>query len=281
MFKHIMLATDFSPSAMWAANTARALARALGAKLTLAHGFDPEQRSYDEAHDFLTVLRDEHFDADASVDLCATPHRRPDAAICIEADLRKVDLVVLGRHGQHGMAERLLGTVTERVVRHAPCSVWVTHPAQSERVVLTKKIVVGVDLSAESELAVDVGAVLARQLESWVTLLHVYDILPPLDLLREPYIDDVDHDFASRLSDKLETMRKERLGDLPAGHRVLRDKSTVTAICDYAGNENTDLVVLGTHGFTGVRRLLIGSVAERVLRHAPCSVLVVRKRASA
>ena len=44
---------------------------------------------------------------------------------------------------------------------------------------------------------------------------------------------------------------------------VLRDKSVVTAICDYAGNEKVDLLTVGTHGFTGVRRLLIGSVAER------------------
>jgi nucleotide-binding universal stress UspA family protein len=278
MFEHIMVATDFSRSAMWAANTARSLADKFGSKLTLLHAYDTHRTDAVTARDYLGVLRAERFGDDPNVELVATPHPQPDVAICGEAIARNVDLVVAGRHGEHRLAERLLGTVTERVVRHAPCSVWVADAAQTEPVVLTKHILVGAGVSQESEVAVDAAGALAKTFGAWVTLLHVYDIFPPLDVLREAYIEDVAHDFDTRLRDKLETLRKDRLSTLPSSGVVVRDKSTVTAICNYAGNEKADLVVLGTHGLTGLRRMLIGSVAEGVVRHAPCSVLVMRNR---
>ena len=109
-----------------------------------------------------------------------------------------------------------------------------------------------------------------------MTLVHSYDVFPPLDMLRRDEAADEPHAFGERVEQALEKLRTEYLDRVPSGVKVLRDKSAVTAICDLAGNEGADLVVTGTHGRTGVSRLLIGSVAERVLRHAPCSVLVVR-----
>lgn len=276
MFERILLATDFSMSAMSAARTARDLRRAFDAKLTLLHAYDPALLAKDEAIDYLTVLRDERFAEDADIELIAAPHRSADVAICAEAMANKADLIVAGRHGEHGLGERLLGTVTERVVRHAPCSVWVAHPATREPTVLTKHIVAATDLSEASLGAIRSAAALARAFDSWVTLLHSYDVFPPLDMLRRDEAPDEPHAFGERVEQALEKLRSDHLDGVPAAAKVVRDKSAVTAICDFAANEGADLVVTGTHGRTGVPRLLIGSVAERMIRHAPCSVLVVR-----
>ncbi len=276
MFERILLATDFSMSAMSAARTARDLRRAFGAELTLLHAYDPALRTKDEALAYLTVLREERFAADADIELIAAPHRSADVAICAEAMANGADLIIAGRHGEHRLSERLLGTVTERVVRHAPCSVWVAHPATREPPVLTTHIVAATDLSEASLAAVRAAAMLGGAFSSWVTLVHSYDVFPPLDMLRRDEAPDEPHAFGERVAQALEKLRTEQLDGVPAGVKVLRDKSTVTAICDFASDQGADLVVTGTHGRSGVSRLLIGSVAERVIRHAPCSVLVVR-----
>ena len=71
-------------------------------------------------------------------------------------------------------------------------------------------------------------------------------------------------------------VRWARLAGLVANTKLIRDKSTVRALCDNADLDKVDMLVVGTHGLTGLRRLLIGSIAERMVRHAPCSVLVAR-----
>jgi nucleotide-binding universal stress UspA family protein len=79
-----------------------------------------------------------------------------------------------------------------------------------------------------------------------------------------------------RCKEKLEALRAEHFGGYPVDVLAIRDRSAVTALCDWANEHSVDLIVLGTHGLTGLSRLLLGSVSERTVRHAPCSVLVVR-----
>ncbi len=67
------------------------------------------------------------------------------------------------------------------------------------------------------------------------------------------------------------------MGDVKTA--VVRSANAADAICELASDQNVDLIILGTTGLTGVARFLIGSVAERVVRHAPCPVLVMRKKA--
>src|SRR5690606_33884804 len=75
----------------------------------------------------------------------------------------------------------------------------------------------------------------------------------------------------------LEATRRDRLAALPdVGLVALHHASPVSAICDHAETQGVDLIVAGTHGRRGLDRLLLGSVAERLIRHAPCAVLTVR-----
>lgn len=275
MFKHILLATDFSTSALLAAAAASDLAAAFDARVTLLTVVDPEtEGGAAQGREFLAVLRDERFKG-LEVDLVAVESDRPSLAICDKAKNLGVDLVVAGRHGEHSLSEKVIGSTTERVARMAPCSVLVTHPTQRNTIFSIKHLLIGTDFSEESTPAVSAGGAIARALETGVTLMHVYDLFPPVELLQGPHSED--GNFRELLEDKLEEARKEHLDGLPVSNKLLRDKSTVTAICDWADDHRVDLVVLGTHGLTGIKRLLLGSIAERVIRHAPCSVMIVRR----
>lgn len=142
-------------------------------------------------------------------------------------------------------------------------------------------ILVPTDFSQASELAVDAAAVLARQIGAKITLVHVHDpdaLRPPATIgwspeqkkgLEEEVAKAVDQSFAALKKDKLEGV------DI-ADTVVLHAPSPAGAICSYAEKIEADLIVIGTHGRTGLKHLLIGSVAERVVRHAPCPVLTLR-----
>lgn len=277
MFSRVMLATDFSVPAMQAATAARQLASAFGGRVTLAHAVSAAgPLSVTDADEALATLQVERFANLAGVERLVIEDDRAAYGICEAAKKRDTDLIVAGRHGEHGLAERFIGSTTERIARHAPCSVYVCHPARREQPVMIKHIIAATDLSEHAEPAVAAAAALAGKLDAWVTLVHVYDLLPAVELLQEPYDLHPDNSFRAVLGDKLDKVRDARLEGIPSDTLVLRNKSTVTALCDLASDKEADLIVLGTHGLTGVTRFLLGSVAERVIRHAPCSVLVVR-----
>ncbi len=277
MFSHMLLATDFSPPAMMAATATLQLAKAFEARLTLAHVAHPTGTlSTAQAHEAVGVLHDERFGSAGEVDRLVLTADRAAYAICEAANERGVDLIVAGRHGEHGLAERLIGTTTERIARHAPCSVYVCHPARREQPVMFKHIIVATDLSEHATSALVAARLLAAHFDAYVTLAHVFDFFPAMELLQEPYDLHADASYRGILQDKLEETRKKHLDRVPAEVKILRDKSTVTALCQLASDTSADLLIAGTHGLTGVPRLLLGSVAERLIRHAPCSVLVTR-----
>ena len=138
-----------------------------------------------------------------------------------------------------------------------------------------KHVLVGTDFSMESVPAARAARDIAKAFDAGVTLMHVYDIFPPVELLQAPKSED--GKFRELLEGKLAETRDAYLEGIPGDSQLLRDKSTVTAMCDWADMHHVDLVVLGTHGLTGLRRMLLGSIAERVVRHAPCSAMVIRQ----
>ena len=183
------------------------------------------------------------------------------------------DLVVMGTHGRTGMSRMLLGSVTEKVVRHAPCSVMTmrTDTAAASY----SKILCAVDFSDASEVAMDMAAAMRGQT---ITLLHTIEMSIPYaaDPLPPVYLGDL----KERAEEELEREAKQlrRLAEVPV-EAVLREgraQYEITKLLD--DDPSFDLVVVGSHGRTGIKRALIGSVAEAVVRHARCPVLVARSR---
>jgi nucleotide-binding universal stress UspA family protein len=197
------------------------------------------------------------------------------AAVAAEHD---ADLIVVGTHGHTGIARILLGSVATSTLRHAPCDVLVV---RGDAHAPFRKPLVAVDFSPAATRAlahaaevtaagVEIHAVHAWQLPtgSWgATLLGQARF--PWSTVRDAVLSSV-----QAQSDKLVAAQASRL----AGRKLVVDLvqgPASTAVTDQAAAGGHDLIAIGTHGHRGFRRLLLGSVAENVVNHAPCSVLVV------
>ena len=135
-------------------------------------------------------------------------------------------------------------------------------------------ILVPIDFSRPSRAALDYALDLAEAFKAPVTLLHVIEV--PAVPIFATYPAPVDSDMVADAKKKLAALaaKQRRARDLLQPVRV-RTGSPFREIVRAAESLKMDLVVLATHGFTGVKHVLLGSTAERVVRHAPCPVLVV------
>lgn len=138
-------------------------------------------------------------------------------------------------------------------------------------------ILLTTDFSPASEEAVGKAGELARATGARLTVLHVHrhaPAAPEAVIPAEKYVTSADLDAEVR--QKLEDLRRTMLQGVESVSAVsVENVSAPLAICDYAEKHGVDLIVIGTHGRTGMPRLLIGSVAEKVVRHSRCPVMVV------
>lgn len=203
-----------------------------------------------------------------------------DAAILRIAEEVQATLVVTASRGLSGIARLLLGSVAERIVRYAHCSVFIARPHEK-----TQKILVATDLSELSRSAVVQAADLAQKNSAELHVLYCLDVMPsPAMGLTVPF-GGVPIIPPPELVEQMRTGAKtgleelvERLG-IKAQTRVVEGEAAST-IVRTAESINADLLVVGTHGRTGLARLALGSVTEKVVRAAKSSVLVVRSMAS-
>jgi nucleotide-binding universal stress UspA family protein len=184
-----------------------------------------------------------------------------------------IDLVVMGTHGRSGLSRFLLGSVTEKVVRHAPCSV-LTIRADAA-VVPFAKILCPIDFSDASEVAMDFAAELHAKS---ITLLHIIEVIMPYSGEPFPtvYVDEIEERTTEELDRAATLLRK--LAEVPVETTSRQGRAGQEVIEALDEDRAFDLVVIGSHGRTGIKRALLGSVAEVVVRHARCPVLVARRR---
>lgn len=191
---------------------------------------------------------------------------------------RSFDLVVMGTHGRTAIKRFLLGSVAEKVVRHAPCPVLTVRPDVEAR--SFQSILVPVDFSDSSRDAMNAAAALARPGGRGITLLHVVEL--PTDARGEPQIEVLLEVMVKQAAEHLERwaaeLRAKTGVPVQTRSRLGRAGGDVLAVLEEA--PGFDLVVTGSHGRTGIPRVLLGSVAERIVRHAPCPVMVIRQRSA-
>jgi universal stress protein A len=141
------------------------------------------------------------------------------------------------------------------------------------------KILVPVDFSTHSFRAVRLAAELARRFEGSVEIVHIFDpVAYPLPdghyvLFTQPQLEQMFAQFDQALA---ACKRAALEAGAPQVDTHVRQGICASEICAIAGDGNFDVIVMGTHGRRGLEHLLLGSVAERVLRQAPCPVLTVR-----
>jgi nucleotide-binding universal stress UspA family protein len=197
-------------------------------------------------------------------------------AILDYADAQAIDLIVIGSHGRRGIRRLLLGSVAEEVLREAQCPVLIVREEKEPHPeVGVKRILVPVDFSKQTGLALGYAHELADTFGASLDLLHVVEV---------PTYPDFYVPFSAALEttavrqdarDRLEALAHS----LRPAHEVethVKVGRTAIEVTDFAENGGHDLIVLPSHGYSGLERVLLGSVAEGVLRRTPCPVLTVK-----
>ena len=279
--KRILCPTDLSPYSGTAVRYALALARAHDAELILLHCTDGTDADR-EAQLLETSCWNTSIRSTSRRALASWLLRRPmtiDEEIMRRAQTEHVDLIVMrSRRRPHRAA--LLGSTAESVCRSAPCPVLVMHNDEREFVsdelkVDLKRVLVAYDFSDYSELALKYGLSIAQEHQAELHLLHV---LPPRSV-NEPEI--AWYPVKGESAYHTAALRLQRV--VPADvHLWCAVKTAVSEgnpyreILNYAEKNEINLISVGAHGAGFGMRALFGSNVDRVLRQAPCPVLVAR-----
>lgn len=293
MTQRILVAVDLSDASIEALKAARVMANARGATLAVVHvagglsdvqPFFPQSFGVDGPHalEIQRVAREALDRRVSEVEGCSDVERffevgKPYAEIVRRAEAWHADLVVVGSHGRTGISRALLGSVAEHVVRIAHCAVLVSRPLRGSGVVMA-----ATDLSDPSLPAIARAAEEARLRRAQVVVMHAVESSlasygAPLAALFGSTVPTPSAEDQEQLRAMLVTLLGDAMRRFGVeGDPLVLDGGTVSSVIRATEERQADLLVIGTHGRTGISRLLLGSVAEKLVRLAACSVLVVR-----
>ncbi len=266
-FDKILLATDGSDYSAGATRVAVAMAAKAGATLFavtvlpdpdgVAPELNDERRKAAEA--IMDAVRKAAAAANVPCKANARYGRDPYEVIVKEIKDSQTDVAVLGRRGRRGLARLVLGDATAKVIGHAPCSVLVV-PEKSD---MWGPVLVATDGSRSSDAACVAAARIAHCCGASLAVLSV--MVPSHSEARQAE--------AKQIVERVVAALKK--DDIPAEGLVERGIAE-EAILEIAKRRRIGLIVLGSHGRTGLGRILFGSKAERVIEHAPCPVMIVK-----
>ncbi len=290
MFTRILVPTDFSVPSDEALAYARGLAGTFGGQLHVLHVLEnkflravvanPHDQETAAVRHFQERLTDDDRRRFHAIPVIERSDEPADEIVSY-ARTGNVDLIVMGTHGRSGMAHLLVGSVAEKVVRTAPCPVLTLREAPLGRKGTGaggRRILVATDFSEPSDAALGYARILAAPMGASLHLLHVLeDALVNESFGSEVYyLTDSPGSRTVRLKDARERLAHRITADDRARLRATTEVifgSSARTIVEYAADNEFDLIVMGTHGRSGMAHLLMGSVAERVVRTAPCPVL--------
>jgi nucleotide-binding universal stress UspA family protein len=185
------------------------------------------------------------------------------------ADSENYDLIVMGRTGRHPLARKLIGNVTARVIGHSRADVLVVPDGSP---IGLERILVATDGSLYSGAAAFKALDLARAYGSVLSVVSIIDVLPEFYAVAPDMVDNIGRN-ARRYVEEVRKMAEA--AGVKADTHVLEGEAA-ESITGLAGERMTGMIIMGSHGRTGLKRLLMGSVAENVIGHAPCPVIVVK-----
>lgn len=296
---HILHPTDFSAGARAALHRALLLARRHDAVLHVLHvapafGADPLRGALDASVDEFTFERRLHNEGDAQMQAmldavdtegvsvrCVQGRGNAPGAVILEyTEAEPIDLIVMGTHGRRGFREMLLGSVTQEVVRRSQCPVLTvcTPSEEQDEIRPIRRVLVPIDFSASSQQALRCAQELAVLYKARLDLLHVVGVPRNPELYDQafPLFDEVKTGITDASLQGLQRLAKETLRpNVPASFHV-RAGYPAREILLFAESHETDLIVMATHGLTGLQHFLFGSVSEKVVQRAPCPVFVVK-----
>jgi nucleotide-binding universal stress UspA family protein len=290
----VLAATDFSETASAAVDWALELARQQGARVELVHavtapptvpGYVPtgsmdfESEVYRAAEgrmaETVAALRDRGMEVTTFLAAGTPAQVIRDRAAAVSALA-----IVIGTRGLTGLRHLLLGSTTQRVVHAARCPVLTVHPGDLGRHRGIRTILVPTDFSEDADLAIHTAHRLLAPLEqdARLILLHAFNL--PIEYTAYgaiptsvKYMEDTGLDAERRLYERAQALQRQGL----TIDTLAREGDPAHVIAEEAEKRGADLIAMGTRGHGALRHLLLGSTAERVVEHAPCPVMTIRR----
>jgi nucleotide-binding universal stress UspA family protein len=291
----ILCPTDFSESAARALRLAVGLARWWGARVTVLHVVAPSLSTtaglpslapFDEA-----ALRAQA-EEDLATFVAPVLHepvtvekklRLGDPAREIQAVAKGAGLLVMGTHGRSGFEHLMLGSVTETLLRRAPCPVITVSgaPRPTTRRTLFKRVLCAADLGEGSEEVIAFALAMAEESEAEVILLHVIEGLPDAGTtarvgLPVPDSERLQVDLRSFALDRLRETVPDEVRALCPIREEVAEGGPAREILRVATEGQADLIVMGAHSRGPLGRAFFGSTSNQVVRESRCPVLTVR-----
>ena len=280
--KNILVATDFSERSDRAIRRATLLAREFDGRMSLVHVVDDDQSR--------RIVQAEQREANAVLQEQVRSLREIDGLTCdfrvvlgdpfegiaLASREAKADLVVVGPHRKAALKDVFIGTTAERTIRTSDRPVLMANgnPAGPYR-----RILIAMDLSECSADAVRAVRTLALDRKASVSVVHVFDAPAVSMMHRASSTDDQIKDYIADEQERADGELRTFLGKLHLTpvQSILSpaDRTPAHHICAAAREVSADLIVVGTRGRTGVAKILLGSVAEEVLRISDRDVLAV------
>ena len=293
--ERILCPTDLSTESDEALRYAVALARTYQAKLFLLHCSEQDSFAEEKDEEKLQTQMNRLFVESVVPHLGLVTMNeldwhgllRPNVhdignAIVREAIVQQIDLIVM-RSRRRPRAAALLGSTAETVCSNAPCPVLVTHPLEREWVSMSSgqidlnRILIAHDFSRDSETAMRFGLSLAQEYQAQVHLLHVLatDGHEEPELAWSSSTNSSDYTFTAR---KLQDALPKEVHLWCQFVNVVRCGKVHEEVLTYAKEHEIDLICMGVSGSDWAISTLLGSNVDRVLREAPCPILVTGKR---
>ena len=299
--RKILFPTDFSELANHALPYAIKMAKIFDAELVMLHAItlyehdpnDPELRFPSLAAYCLEVRGAAEGGFQACIDLMGDSGVKvtkaivqgisPHAAILefIEDD-GEIGMIVMSTHGRSGLSHILLGSVTENVIRYAPCPILVVKQPEHEFIdsesgeVHIRKVLFPLDFSKESMQPIEFLRSIAGKHTSEVIVFHAVDVdIPPIYYTSGiDSILELDPQLEERVIGKMKEMVGKELSGLNVRYEMDEGRA-VDRIRALAKEEDIDLIFMGSAGSHGIGDFLFGSTATRVIQKAVCPVMVL------
>jgi len=270
-FERILAVTDGSEASKGSTREAIRLAQRTEGTLALMSVLmtNPEHESMvrqliekenNDAKNYLEALTAEAKEAGISSEFTIRHGIEIHQEIVDEAEKRQVDIIVMGRRGLTGLQRLMMGSNTAKVIGYAHCSVLVV-PKNAK--IAGKKILLSVDGSRYSDTAATAAMRIAKILHAEVLIISV---------VYSDYQEKRHHEAVENVK-RVETFMTQE--GIKVSGQILSGKPG-EAIIEVAKSKGVDLIVIGSHGRTGLDRLLMGSVSDRVIGYSDCAVLVVK-----
>ncbi|MBN1443455.1 MAG: universal stress protein [Planctomycetes bacterium] len=296
--RNLLVTTDFSEHARKAYPAATALAKEFQARIHLVHVADalppfyymnyeglgteiPQTDYFDELD---RQLREEVRHA-AFEQLEINPHLlhdgQPHEVLKTLCEKEAIDLLVISTHGHTSFGHALLGSFAQKIVRHSDVPVLIYREKEgAAQPYVPREIIVPFDFSENSRAVIPAVKEISSEYRSRFTFLYVLESVPavvsmtPGGVFYDSFWQAA-RDAAGQAQEHFDKLKAEQFPDVDARLETA-DGIPYLKIIDRARELSADLVLMTTHGWTGLKHFFLGSVSEKIVRKAPCSVLTLR-----